>query len=59
MKEVGVGLGIDNIQIIPEGMTEVVVGIDQAQDLAPIEIELDAVNVGNTFISLRTVQLCM
>ena len=31
MKEVGVGLGIDNIQIIPEGMIVVVVGLDLVQ----------------------------
>ena len=29
MKEVEVGLGIDTIQIIPEGMIEAIVGLDQ------------------------------
>ena len=29
MKEVGVDLGIDNIQIIPEGMIEVGIGVNQ------------------------------
>ena len=43
MKEVGVGLGIGNIQIIPEQMIEVVVGQDQVQEPLPIEIELDAI----------------
>ena len=57
MKEVGVGLGKGNIQIIPEGMIEGVVGVDQVQEPVPIEIELDAINVGNMIILLRTVQL--
>ena len=57
MREVEVGLGIDNIQIIPEGMIETVVGLDQVKELAPIEIELDALNLGNMIILLRTVQL--
>ena len=38
MKEVEVGLGRDSIQIIPEGMIEVVVGLDQAEELIPIEL---------------------
>ena len=58
MKEVEVGLEIDNIQIIPEGMTEVAVGLEQVQELVQIEIELDALNVGNMIILLRTLQLC-
>ena len=37
MKEVKVGLGIDNIQIIPKGMIEVIVGLDQVQELLAIE----------------------
>ena len=57
MKEAEVDLGIDNIQIIPEGMTKLVVGLDQDQELVPIEIELHAINVGNMIILLRTVQL--
>ena len=57
MKEIEVGLKIDDIQIIPEGMIEVVVGEDQVQEPVPIEIELDAINVGNMIILLRTVQL--
>ena len=52
MKEVGVGLGKDNIQMIPEGMIEVVLGLDQVQGPVPIEIELDAINVGNMIILL-------
>ena len=54
MKKVEVGLGRDSIQIIPEGMTEVVVSL--VQKLAPIEIELDAINVGNMITVLRIVQ---
>ena len=34
MKEVEVGLGIGNIQIILEGMIEATVGLDQVQELA-------------------------
>ena len=37
MKKVEVGLGIDSIQIIPEGMTEALVGLDQVQELVPTE----------------------
>ena len=55
LEEVGVGLETDNIQIISEGMIEAVVGIDQIQELVLIEIELDALNVGNMIIWLRTV----
>ena len=39
MKEVEVGLGIGYIHIIQEGMREVIVGLDQVQDPAPIEVE--------------------
>ena len=56
MKEVELGLGIDSIQITPEGMIEVIVSLDQIQELVPIEIELDAINVGNMITSLRIVQ---
>ena len=56
MKEVGIGLGIDNIQMMPERTKEAVLGLDQVQKLAPIEIELDAINVGNMIILLRNVQ---
>ena len=34
MKEVELGLGTDNIQIILEGMIETTVGLDQVQELA-------------------------
>ena len=58
-EEVGVCLGTDNIQIISEEMTEVVlVGQDHVQEPVIIEIELDAISVGNMIILLRTVQLC-
>ena len=57
MKEVKVGLGIGNIKIIPEGMKEVMVGLDQDQEQALIEIGLDAMNVENVIILLRTAQL--
>ena len=36
MKEVKVGLGIDSILIKPEGMIEVIVGLDHIQELVPI-----------------------
>ena len=58
VEEVGVGLGIDNTQIISEGMIKAVVGLDHVQELAPIEIELNAISVGNMIILLLTVQLC-
>ena len=45
MKEVEVGPGIDNIQITPEGMTEVIVGLDQIQEQVLMEIGLDAINI--------------
>ena len=41
MKEVETGLGRDSIQIIPEGMIGLVVGLDLVQELVPTEIELD------------------
>ena len=47
LDEVRAHLGIDNIQIISEGMTEVVVvGLDQVQEPVLIETELDAIGVG-------------
>ena len=58
LEEVEVGLGTDSIQIILEGMIELVVGLDQVQELALIGIKLNAINVGNMIILLRTVQLC-
>ena len=57
MKEAWLGLGIDSIQIIPEQMIEVVVGLDQVQEPVPTEIELDTTNVESMIISLRTIQL--
>ena len=57
MKEVGVGLGTGNFQIILEGMKEAVVGLDQVQELVLIETELDVTSVGNMITSLRTIQL--
>ena len=56
LEEVELGLGTDNIQTISEGMTEVVVGLDQIQEPVLVETELDAISVGNTIISLKTVQ---
>ena len=56
-KEVEVGLGIGNIQIIPEEMIEVIVGLDQVQEQALIEIGLVAINVENMIILLRIAQL--
>ena len=57
LEEVEVGLGKDNIQVILEEMTEVVVGGDQVQELVLIETESDALSVGN-IISLKPVQIC-
>ena len=50
MKELEVGLGINNILII-EGTKEVTVGLDQVQEPVWTEIELDVINVGNVIIS--------
>ena len=56
MKEVGVGLEKDNLQITSEGMTEViVVGLDQIQELVLIDIGLDVINVESTIILQKTV----
>ena len=57
MKEIEVGLGKDSILTTLEGILEVIVGLDQAQELVPIEIELDAINAGNMVFLLRIVQL--
>ena len=57
MIEVGVDLKIDNTLTIPVGMTEVVVDLDQVQEQVCIEIELDAISVGNMIILLKIVQL--
>ena len=38
-------------------MIEVVVGLDQVQEPVQIEMELDAINVENMIILLRTVQI--
>ena len=58
LEEVGVCLKTDNIHTILEGIIEVVVGLDQVQELAPIDIELDAISVGNMISLLWTIQLC-
>ena len=51
MTEVGAGLEKDSIQIMPEGMTEVVVvGLDQVQELVLIEIGLDVISVESMII---------
>ena len=57
LEQVGVDLGTDNIQIISEGMTEVVIGLDQVQEPVLVVIELNAISVGNMIILLSTVQL--
>ena len=57
LKEVEIGLGKDNIQVILEGMIEVVVDQNQVQELVLIEMELDASSVGNMIILLRIVQI--
>ena len=48
-KEVGVGLEKDHVQTLIEGETGIVVIVDQGQDQGwvQIEIELDAISVGN------------
>ena len=57
LEEAEVGLGTAIIQVILEGMTEVVaVGQDQVQEPVLTEIELDASSVWNMIISLKTVQ---
>ena len=56
MKEVEVGLGIGNIQIIPEGMIGVTVGLGQVQEQALTEIGLNVINVENMIILLRITQ---
>ena len=46
MKEVGVGLEKDSLQIMLEGMTEVIaVDLDQVQELVLMEIGLDVISV--------------
>ena len=55
LKEVGVSLGTDNIQTKSEGMIDIV-GLDLVQELAPTEINLNAISVGNMIILLRNVQ---
>ena len=58
LKEVEVGLGTDNIQVILRKMIEVaVVGQDQAQELVLRETELDALSVGNMTTLPKTVQI--
>ena len=59
LEEVEVHLGTDNILVILAEMTEVVVvDQDQVQELVLIETKLDALNVGNMTISLKTFQIC-
>ena len=54
MKEVGVGQEKDSFQIMPKGMTEVVVavlvGLGQVQELVLIEIGLDVICVESMII---------
>ena len=56
MKEVGVGLEKDSFLIMPEEMTEVVVGLIKVQELGLIEIGLDVINVESMSILQKTVQ---
>ena len=53
MREVGVGQMIGNLQVITEGIIEALVTVDQghAQELLPIEIELDVLGVESKIIS--------
>ena len=55
-REAEVGVEIDNNQIIPEGMIELVVGLNQVQELVLIEIGLDVINVENMITLLKIVQ---
>ena len=56
MKEVGVGLEKESFQIMPEGMTElVVVVLDQVQELVLIEKVLGVINVESMIILQKTV----
>ena len=59
LKEVEVGLGKVNIQVILEGMPEIVVlGQDKVQEPVLTETESDALNEGNMIILLKTDQIC-
>ena len=55
-KEEEVGLGIDNIQIISEGVIEVIVSLDHIQEQILKETGLVAINVGNMIILPKIVQ---
>ena len=55
MKEVGVGLGKDGFQIMSDGMTEVVEGLDLVQELALIEIGLNVISVESMIILQKTI----
>ena len=57
LKEVEVGVGKDNIQVILAEMIEVIVGQDQVKKPVLIETELHALSVGNMIILLKTVQI--
>ena len=57
-EEVEVGLGTDNIQVIlTEIIRGIVIDLDQVPELLLMEIELDALSVGNMIILLKTVQI--
>ena len=53
LEEVEVGLDEGKIQVILAEMMEIVVGQNQVQELVLMEIELDALGVGNIIITLK------
>ena len=57
LEEVVVGLEKDSIQVTLGEMIEPTVDQDQVQKQVPIEIELDALNVGSTITLLKIVQI--
>ena len=57
LEEIGVGLEKDSMQVTSGEMREAVVDQDQVQDQVPIEIGLDALNVGSTIILPNIVQI--
>ena len=56
MKEAGVGLEEDSIKEMSEGMTEVIIDLDQDLELVLIETGSNVTNIENMIILLRTVQ---
>ena len=55
LEEVELGLEKDSTWVTLDEMREAVVGLDQVQELLPIEIESDVLRVGSTIILPKTV----